>query len=166
MDEDTDQHSHPLFRMSPGMKMLGAEEEKESNVTAEETRDSEEKKNPIFPGNNTDNISKCGDIHEPPTMPTHGKAANGRSTNEEARPKDQSPSRKQRYVQASRPPHRTGGRLRGTKGQQPLRSRLARMSASATSTPFHQDDSKFFTKKRRNDSTSAQSSRDTKQTVP
>ena len=29
-DEDTDQHSHPLFRMSPGMKMLGAEEEKES----------------------------------------------------------------------------------------------------------------------------------------
>ena len=30
VDEDTDQHSHPLFRMSPGMKMLGAEEEKES----------------------------------------------------------------------------------------------------------------------------------------
>ena len=24
VDEDTDQHSHPLFRMSPGMKMLGA----------------------------------------------------------------------------------------------------------------------------------------------
>ena len=33
VDEDTDQHSHPLFRMSPGMKMRGAEEEKESNVT-------------------------------------------------------------------------------------------------------------------------------------
>ena len=31
--EHTDQHSYPLFRMSPGMKMLGAEEEKESNVT-------------------------------------------------------------------------------------------------------------------------------------
>ena len=30
VDEDTDQHSHPFFRMSPGMKMLGAEEEKES----------------------------------------------------------------------------------------------------------------------------------------
>ena len=29
MYEDTDQHSHPLFRMSKGMKMLGAEEEKE-----------------------------------------------------------------------------------------------------------------------------------------
>ena len=23
VDEDTDQHSHPLFRMSPGKKMLG-----------------------------------------------------------------------------------------------------------------------------------------------
>ena len=33
VDKDTDQHSHPLFRMSLGMEMLGAEEEKESNVT-------------------------------------------------------------------------------------------------------------------------------------
>ena len=33
VDEDTDQHSHPLFRMGPRMKMLGAQEEKESNVT-------------------------------------------------------------------------------------------------------------------------------------
>ena len=24
VDEDKDQHSHPLFRMSPGRKMLGA----------------------------------------------------------------------------------------------------------------------------------------------
>ena len=37
VDEDTDQHSHPLFRMSPGMKTLGAE--KEANVTEEGTRD-------------------------------------------------------------------------------------------------------------------------------
>ena len=33
VDEDTDQHSHPLFRISPGMKMLGDEEKKESNIT-------------------------------------------------------------------------------------------------------------------------------------
>ena len=33
VDEDTDQYSHPLFRRSPGMKMLGVEEEKESNIT-------------------------------------------------------------------------------------------------------------------------------------
>ena len=42
VDEDTDQHSHPRFCMNPGMEMLGAEEEKESNVTQEGTRDSEE----------------------------------------------------------------------------------------------------------------------------
>ena len=47
VDEDTDQHSHPLFHMSPGMKMLGAEEEKESNVTEEGTRDPEEMKSNI-----------------------------------------------------------------------------------------------------------------------
>ena len=64
------------------------------------------------------------------------------------------------------PPHRTGGRRRGVKGQQPLRRSLARMSASATPTPIHQDYNKFFTRKRRSDSTSAPSSRDTKQTVP
>ena len=40
VDEDTYQYSHPLFRMSPGMKMLRAEEEKDSNVTEEGTRDS------------------------------------------------------------------------------------------------------------------------------
>ena len=36
VDEDrerTNQHSHPLFHVSPGMSMLGAEEEKESNIT-------------------------------------------------------------------------------------------------------------------------------------
>ena len=42
LDEDTDQHYHPLFRMSPGMEMLGDEEGKESNDPEEGTRDSEE----------------------------------------------------------------------------------------------------------------------------
>ena len=63
------------------------------------------------------------------------------------------------------PPHRTGRRVRGTKGQQPRSSSLARMSASATPTPVHQDDSTFFTKKIQSDSTSAPSPRDKKQTV-
>ena len=48
VDEDPDQHSHPLFRMSPGMKMLGAEEEKKSNVTEEGTRDSQEMKSKFY----------------------------------------------------------------------------------------------------------------------
>ena len=38
MKGQADQHSHTLFRASPGMSMLGAEEEKESNVTQEGTR--------------------------------------------------------------------------------------------------------------------------------
>ena len=46
-DEDPDQHSHPLLRMSPDMKMLGAEEEKKSNVTKEGTRDPQEMKSNI-----------------------------------------------------------------------------------------------------------------------
>ena len=41
VDEDTDQHSHPLFRISPGMKMLGAEEEEIKTLPKKE-RDSEE----------------------------------------------------------------------------------------------------------------------------
>ena len=47
VDEDADQHSHPLFRRSPGMEMLGAEEEKESNTTEEGTRYSEEMRSNI-----------------------------------------------------------------------------------------------------------------------
>ena len=93
VDEDTNQHSHPLFRMSPGMKMHGAEEEKESTLLKKE-RKIPKKCNPIFPGNNTDNISKRGDIYEPPTVTSHGKTAEGRRTNEEAWPEDQTPGRK------------------------------------------------------------------------
>ena len=40
----------------------------------------------------------------------------------------------------------TGGRRRGTEGQQPLSSSTARTCASATSTPSHQDDSKVLLK--------------------
>ena len=94
MDEDTDQHSHPLFRMSPGMEMLGAEKRKNQTLLKKK-REIQKKCDTIFPGNNTDNISKCGDIPEPPTVTSHGKAADGRRTNEETWPKDQSPGRKQ-----------------------------------------------------------------------
>ena len=90
MDEDKDQHSHPLFRMSPGMKMLGAEEEKESNVT--ERRNERPPRNEVQYSQEITKTTfqKCGDIHEPPTGPTHGKA-----TDEDAWSEDQSPSLKQ-----------------------------------------------------------------------
>ena len=51
--------------------------------------------------------------------------------------------------------HRPGRRGRGTKGPKSRSSSLTRVSASATPTPKYQDDSKFFTKKTRSDSTSA-----------
>ena len=43
-------------------------------------------------------------------------------------------------------PHTTGERPRGTKGQPPLSSSLARMSSRATASTFHQDDSKVIHK--------------------
>ena len=49
--------------------------------------------------------------------------------------------------------------------QSPEAESLVRMSASTTPIPNYQDDSKFFTKKTRSDSTSAPGPRDTKQTV-
>ena len=61
--------------------------------------------------------------------------------------------------------HRPGIRERGTKGPKPRSSSLARVSAIATPTPKHQDDSKVFTKKTWSDSTSATGPRDTKPTV-
>ena len=45
--------------------------------------------------------------------------------------------------------HRPGIRERGTKGPKSRSSSLARVSASATPTPKHQDESKVFTKKTR-----------------
>ena len=93
VDEDTDQHSHPLFRMSPGMKMLGAEEEKESKRYLRRNERFRRNVSNIS-RNNTDNISKRGDMHEPPTVTSQGKEAEGRRTSAEVWPKDQTPGRK------------------------------------------------------------------------
>ena len=51
--------------------------------------------NTIFPGDNIDNISICGDIHEPLTVTSHGMSVDGRRTNKEAWPKGQFPVSKQ-----------------------------------------------------------------------
>ena len=101
----------------------------------------------------------------PPTGPTHGKETDGPRTSLQVGSSDMSRRAGPGQPRSRSATHRTGRRLRGTKGQQPRSRSLARMSASATPTPGHQDDSKFFTKKIRSDSTSAQSLRDTKQTV-
>ena len=65
------------------------------------------------------------------------------------------PGEQDRATQDQHRHHRTGRRGRGTKGPKSRSSSLARVSASATPTPKHQDDSKFFIRKTRSDSTSA-----------
>ena len=75
------------------------------------------------------------------------------------------PGEQDRATQDQHRHHRPGRRGRGTKGPKSRTSSLARVSASATPTPKYQDDSKFFTKKTRSDSTSATGPRDTKHTV-
>ena len=172
MDEDTDQHSHPLYHMSPGMKMLGAR--------GREGIKRYRRRNERFRRNEIQNFQeiiqtfqKSGDIHEPPTKPTHGRETDGRQQTRKQGPRTRhqvGSSDMSRRAGPGQPrsrtaTHSTGRRMRGTKGQQSRSRSLARMSASATPTPVHQDDSKFFTKKIRSDSTSAPSPRDTEQTV-
>ena len=110
---------------------------------------------------------------KPPTGPTHGRETNGRRRTRKQGPRtrhqvgssDMSRRAGPGQSRSRTATHRTGRRVRETKGQQPRSRSLARMSASATPTPVHQDDSKIFTKKIRSDSTSAPRPRDTKQTV-
>ena len=173
VDEDTDQHSHPLFHRSPGMKMLGARGRE--GIKRYRRRNERYLRNEIqyFQEIIQTTFQNVETYTNPPTRPTHGRETDVRRRTRKQGPRTRhqvGSSDMSRRAGPGQPrsrtaTHRTGRRLRGTKGQQ-LRSRsLARMSASATPTPVHQDDSKFFTKKIRSDSTSAPSPRDTKQTV-
>ena len=106
----------------------------------------------------------------PPTEPTHGRETDGRRQTRKQGPRTRhqvGSSDMSRRTGPGQPrsrtaTHSTGRRVRGTKGQKSRSRSLARMSANATPTPVYQDDSKFFTKKTRSDSTSAPSPRDTK----
>ena len=62
-------------------------------------------------------------------------------------------------------PHRTGGRLRGTERSDCSQVASQGRAREPHSRPSTRMTAKFFTKKRRSGSTSAPSSRDTKQTV-
>ena len=64
------------------------------------------------------------------------------------------------------PPHRPGGRQRGTEGQLPLRSSTVRICASATYSPSHQDDSKFLLKEETEQQHECTELKKHKQTVP
>ena len=97
----------------------------------------------------------------PTTEPTHGRETDGRRQTRKQGPmtrhqvgsSDMSRRAGPGQPRSRTATHSTSRRVRGTKGQK-FRSRsLARMSTSATPTPVYQDDSKFFTKKTRSDST-------------
>ena len=173
MDEDTDQHSHPLFRMSPGMKMLGARGRE--GIKRNRRRNERFRKNEIqyFQKIIQTTFQKVEIYTNPPTEPTHGRETDGRRQTRKQGPRTRhqvGSSDMSRRAGPGQPrsrtaTHSTGRRVRGTKGQKYRSRSLSRMSASATPTPVYQDDSKFFTKKTRSDSTSAPSPRDTKQTV-
>ena len=173
VDENTDQHSHPLFHMSPGMKMLGARGRE--GIKRYRRRNERFLRNEIqyfqeIIQTTFQNVETCTNHQPGQPMGRRRMAGDGRG-NKAQGPVSKSeavicPGEQDRFnPDPAQPPHRTGRRMRGTKGQQPRSSSLARMSASATSTPIHQDDSKFFTKKIRSDNTSTPSPRDTKQAV-
>ena len=155
MDEDTDQHSHPLFRRSPGMKMLGARGRE--GIKRYLRRNERFRRNEIqyFQEIMQKTFQKVETYTNPPTEPTHGRETDGRRqtrkqglrTRHQVGSSDMSRQAGPGQPRSRTANHRTGRRLRGTKGQQPRSRSLARMSASATPTPVHQDDSKFFTKK-------------------
>ena len=167
VDEDPDQHSHPLFHMSPGMKMLGARER--------EGIKRYRRRNEGFPRNEIlyfheiiqtfQKVERQTQTHQP-SQPIGGRRTAGDrrgSQVQEPGTKTEAvicPGEQDRATQDQHSHHRPGIREQGTKGPKCRSSSLTRVSARATPTPKYQDDSKFFTKKTRSDSTSATGPRD------
>ena len=127
VDEDPDQHSHPLFRQSPGMKMQGAR--------GREGIKHNRRRSERFPGNVRQLFrertgrpfpKKWRPNPKPPVEPTQGKETGWKATDEAARHKDQAPRLKQGTAQASRTGqartcivhHKPGRRKRGPKEPQ------------------------------------------------
>ena len=172
VDEDTDQHSHPLFCMSPGMKMLGARGRE--GIKRYRRRNERFLRNEIqYFQEIIQTFLKVETYTNPPNKPTHGRETGGRRQTRKQGPRTRhqvGSSDMSRRAGPGQPrsrtaTHRPGRKARGTKAPKSRNRSLARMSASTTPTPEYQDDSKFSTKKTRSDSTSAPSPRDTKQTV-
>ena len=172
VDEDPDQHSHPLFRMSPGMKMLGARGRE--GIKRYRRWNERFLRNEILYVQEIiqTTFQKVETYTNPqPSQPMGGRRMAGDRRGSQVQgpgtktetvicPGEQDPATQDQHRH-----HRPGRRARGTKGPKSRSSSLARVSASATPTPKYQDDSKFFTKKTRSDSTSATGPRDTKHTV-
>ena len=172
VDEDPDLHSHPLFRMSPGMKMLGARGRE--GIKRYQRRNERFLRNEIlyFQEIIQTTFQKVETYTNCRTEPTHGRETDGRLQTRKPGPRTRHQVGRGDMSRRAGPVnpglhrhHITGRRGRGTKGPKSRSRSLARVSASATPTPKYQDDSKFFTKKTRSDTTSALGPRDTKLTV-
>ena len=148
VDEDTDQQSHPLFRRSPGMKMLGARGRE--GIKRYRRRNERFLRNEIqyfqeIIQTTFQNVETYTNPQPGQPMGRRWMTGDGRGSKAKG-PVSKSeavicPGKQDRVNPGpALPPHRTGRRLRGTKGKQPRSSSLARMSASATPTPVHQDD--------------------------
>ena len=103
VDEDPDQHSHPLFRQSPGMKMQGAR--------GREGIKRNRRRSERFPGNvrtlfrerTGRPFPKKWRPNPKTTSRTDPREGDGwKATDEAVRPKDQAPRLKQGTAQASR----------------------------------------------------------------
>ena len=146
VDEDTDQHSHPLSRMSLGMKMLGARGRE--GIKRYRRRNERFRRNEIqyFQEIIQTTFQKVETYTNPQTELTHGRETDGRRQTRKQGPRtrhqvessDKSRRAGPGQLRSRTATHSTGRRVRGTKGQKSRSRSLARMSASATPTPVYQ----------------------------
>ena len=104
VDEDTDQHSHPLFRMSPGMKMLGARGRE--GIKCYRRRDKRFRRNEIqyfqeIIQTTFQNVETCTN---PPTGPTHGRETDGRRQTRKQGPRTRHQGEQDRVNPGPAPP--------------------------------------------------------------
>ena len=140
VDEDPDQHSHPLFRQNPGMKMQGARGEKESNATEDGARDSQEMCDNYSMKEQEGHFQRSGDRthNHQSSRPKGGRRmegdrrgslAQGPGTKTEA---GNCPGEQDRASPYQHRHHKPGRRKRGPKEPQSRSRSHARASASTT----------------------------------
>ena len=136
MDEDPDQHSHPLFRQSPGMKMQGAR--------GREGIKRNRRRSERFPGNVRQPFrertgrpfpKKWRPNPKPPVEPTQGKETDGRRQTRQPGPRTRTEARNRPGEQDRARPdlhrhHKPGRRKRGPKEPQSRSRSHARASAT------------------------------------
>ena len=78
VDEDPDQHSHPLFRLSPGMKMQGARGREGIKRHRRRSERFPRNERPLFHERIERPFQKVETDPNPPIEPTQGRETDGR----------------------------------------------------------------------------------------